>query len=264
MENIVIDRPERIEDDIEDFKLDAVDDEKNYTVAKIKLCRDPQNHTPLLFYSQELARNFKDESDPFGKRHLIKVFTPSNHEAAADSVLERKFNDTILAHKPRIQDYSPLSDIHSQKMNLFMDDTTATFLSDIGVNVDGLGEDFQSIESVSASPFMEDISYDASRLKSELRDLRGRFILLKEQMAQDFKNQYVDPKTLTDEEFDTLLSQEKVSQKYIQTYLALKEQIARLESQIGEVSSAIFSETSSKIRLPKLMENKAHETKNWI
>ena len=82
-ENVIIDTPERLEDDIEDFKLDCVDEEKNYTAAKIKLCRDPEDDTPRIFYSQELARNFKDPQDKFGKRHLIKVFTPENITAVA-------------------------------------------------------------------------------------------------------------------------------------------------------------------------------------
>ena len=80
-ENFIIDLPERIDDRIEDFKLSAAEEEKNYTTAKIKLCREPETDRPLLFYSQELIRNFKDPYDQFGKRHLIKVFTPSNHQS---------------------------------------------------------------------------------------------------------------------------------------------------------------------------------------
>ncbi len=37
MDNVIIDMPERIGDDIKDFMIDTVEDEKNYTVAKIKL-----------------------------------------------------------------------------------------------------------------------------------------------------------------------------------------------------------------------------------
>ena len=33
---MIIDMPERIGDDIKDFMIDAVEDEKNYTVVKIK------------------------------------------------------------------------------------------------------------------------------------------------------------------------------------------------------------------------------------
>ena len=61
-ENVIIDIPERLEDDIEDWKLDCVDEEKNYTAAKIKLTRDPEDDTPRIFYSQELSRNFKKKS----------------------------------------------------------------------------------------------------------------------------------------------------------------------------------------------------------
>ena len=76
--NLVIDFPERIEDDLEDFKLDNLDEESNYTAAKIKVTRDPETDSPIVFYSQELSRNFKDTSDKFGKRHIIKAFTPAN------------------------------------------------------------------------------------------------------------------------------------------------------------------------------------------
>jgi len=258
MENIVIDTPERIDQDIEEFKLDCVDDAKNYTAAKIKLCRDPENDKPVLFYSQELARNFRDQRDPFGRRHVIKVFTPSNLTAVADSTLESKFNDTILAFKPKIADYSPLTDVHSEKMNLFMDEDTATFVSDIGINVDGLGEDFTGIQSVESTPFLDDLSINASHLKVELDDLHKQLLNINEVMANEFNN-YVDPCGVSDELFDQSLANESVPEGYIQTYLALKERIKGIESQLGLVNTEVFTETSSRIRLPKLIERSVYD-----
>jgi len=258
MENVIIDTPERIDQDIEDFKLDCVDDEKNYTAAKIKLCRDPENDRPVLFYSQELARNFRDQRDPFGKRHIIKVFTPSNLTAVADSTLESKFNDTILAFKPKIHDYSPLTDVYSQKMNLFIDEETATFVSDIGINVDGLGEDFTGIQSVESTPFLDDLSINASHLKTELADLRKQLLNIKEVMADEFDH-YIDPRGVSGELFDEACANEKIPQGYIQTYLSLKEKIHGIESQLGLVNIEVFTETSSRIRLPKLIEGRMHD-----
>ncbi|MFC1555264.1 hypothetical protein ACFL7D_11580, partial [candidate division KSB1 bacterium] len=228
-----------------------------------KLCRDTEDQKPLLFYSQELSRNFKDSTDPFSKRHIIKVYTPSNHMAAADSALEHKFNDTVLAFKTAIPDYSPLTDINSQKMNLFLDHDTAQFMSDVGINIDGLGEDFQSIESVSSNPYLEDIAVDASKLKTELANLKNNYRITKEQMAGEFK-EHIDPRTLDDDAFAEALSHEKVSQSLVQTYLSLKEQIQAIEAQLGEVSSVVFNETKSKIKLPKLIEEKANEKVLWF
>jgi len=258
MENVIIDTPERIEDDIEDFKLEAVQDEQNYTAAKIRVCRDPRTNEPRVFYSQELSRNFRSPNDPFGKRHLIKVFTPENVQAAADSTLEGKFNDTVLAFKQKIPDYSPLSDIHSEKMNLFLDEESATYLSDMGVNIDGLGEDFRNMESVQANPFMEEVSGDASRLKSHLGDLRKQYGFLKEEMASEFE-EYADPELMSEDEFAQCLVREKVSDSLIQRYLSLKDQINQVQSQLGELSSAVFSETSAKIKLPGILEEKRYE-----
>ena len=254
-ENFIIDLPERIDDRIEDFKLGAAEDEKNYTAAKIKLCREPETDKPLLFYSQELIRNFKDPYDPFGKRHLIKVFTPSNHQAVADTSLEGKFKDTVLAHKDRIIDYSPLTDIHSHDMNLFIDEDTAQFMDDVGINVEGMGEDFQSIESVSASPFHEEVSYDAMELKKELHALEQKLSDVKKMMADEFE-EYTDPQLLTDSEFNERLAKEKISSDLSQKYLILKEKIERIKSQLGELSTAVFSEVSTLIKLPKAMEVK--------
>lgn len=251
MDNVIIDSPERIEDDIEGFKLDCIDDESNYTAAKLKLCRDPEHHRPLVFYSQELIRPFKEEQDPFSKRHIVKVFTPSNIEAVGDETLQKKFEDSILAHKKCIPDYRPLTDIHSQKMSLFMDDDTATFLEDSGIRISGLTDDFLSIETVSATPFMEEVGEDASRLKSRLSELRSRYLLVKEQMVDEFSIP-CEPKTLSDDAFDTMLANEKVSDRLVQTYLALKEQVQQIQSQLGEVENAIFSETAAKIKLPSL------------
>jgi len=249
MDNIVIDTPARLDEDIEDFKIDAVDDEKNFTVSRVKLCREPDSDKPILFYTQELSRNFRCPRDPFGKRQIIKAFTPSNFEAVADTTLEKKFTDTILAHKASIEDYSPLTDIHSQKMNLFLDEDTAVFLEDVGVRVDGFSEDFQSIESVAASPFMEEIAVDAAMLKRELFEFRRDLVVVKQQMANEFK-EYLDPNLSTEDEFSEALSRENVSTVLVKSYLSTKENIKGLESQLGEVSNAVFKETAAKIKLP--------------
>jgi len=252
-ENFVIDLPERIDDRIEDFKLSAAEEEKNFTTAKIKLCREPETDKPLLFYSQELIRNFKDPYDPFSKRHLIKVFTPSNHQAVADISLEGKFKDTVLAHKESIMDYSPLTDIHSHDMNLFIDEDTAQFMDDVGINVEGMGEDFQSIESVSASPFHEEVSYDAMELKKEIHSLEGRLSDVKRMMVEEFE-EYTDPQLLTDTEFNERLAKENISSSLSQDYLVLNEKIESVKSRLGELSSAVFKEVSTIIKLPKAMD----------
>lgn len=253
LDNVIIDTPKRLDDDIEDFKIDACEQEKNFTTSRLKLCRDPAAEKPVIFYSQELIRNFRTPNDPFNKRHIIKAFTPANFTAAIDTTLERKFGDTVLAHKPMIEDYSPLTDIHSQKMNLFMDEDTAVFLSDIGVNVDGVGEDFQSIESVSASPFMEDVAYDARKIKAELSELRRCFDTLKQQIAEEF-SEYINPAMLPDEEFTERLANEKIPDALIQSYLSYTEKITRLECQLGEVNAAVFNETSARIKLPGVLK----------
>jgi len=255
---VQIDTPDRLDDDIEDFQLDCLDDEKNYTAARIKLCRDPEDDQPVLVYNQQLTRHFRDGEDPFGRRERIKVFTPSNLSAIADTTLEHKFKDTLLAHKDRIRNYSPLSDIHSDEMNLFMDENTATFLADIGVNVDGLGEDFTGIESVSADPFMDEISEDADRLKRQLAELRQHLRTLQQQMADEFE-EYTDPDSLTETQFEERLARESMPDSYIQTYLKLKEQIAELEAQLGELSQAVFSETARRIRLPSTLEERQND-----
>ena len=252
-ENFVIDTPDRIDDQIEDFKLGAAEEEKNYTTAKIKLCREPETDRPLLFYSQELVRNFKDPFDTFSKRHLIKVFTPTNHQAVADTSLEGKFKDTVLAHKDQILDYSPLTDIHSHDMNLFIDEDTAQYMDDVGLNVEGMGEDFQSIESVSASPFHEEISYDTMELKKELHLLERRLLEVKKMMADEFE-EYTDPQLLTDGEFNERLANENISSSLSQDYLIVMEKIESLRSRLGELSSAVFKEVSTIIKLPNAME----------
>ncbi len=251
--NVIIDVPERIDQDIEDFKIDAIDDEKNYTASRIKLCRDPDDESPILFYSQELSRNFKNPNDTFGKRHIIKTFTADNAEAVADVTVEHKFKDTLLAHKDFVWDYNPLSDIHSGNMNLFMDENTAGFLEDVGVRTDGMAEDFQSLESVEATPFMEEVSLGSTRLKNELKDLTGRLWVIKDQMADEFL-EYIDPRGFTDDEFDEKLAVEKVPEGLVQTYLSLKEQIGGLKAKLGEVNMTVFEETKSKIKLPKLIQ----------
>jgi len=249
MDNIVIDKPEKLDADIEDFKIDAVEESKNFTASRIRLCRDPESEEPVIFYTQELIRNFKNPHDPFGRRWVLKTFSPENAIAAADVTLERKLTDSILAHKPQIPDYSPLTDIHSNEMGLFLDEDTAVYLSDMGINVDGLGEDFSGIETVSATPFMEEVAYDVVKLKSELMELRTSLRLV-QQAVLDEIGDLRNLASIPAEAFDLLLTEHHVSDVLVQKLLELKSRISSLESQLGQASSVVFSETVTKIHLP--------------
>lgn len=249
MNQLMINTQSRIQDDIEDFRLDRLDEKDNYTVAQVKLCRRMEDDTPLLFYSQDLSRNFREANDPLGSKRILKVFTPANHEAVADETLTHKFKDTVLAFKNHIPDYSPLSDVHSDKMKLFMDESTAQFVSDIGVNVDGLGQDFSEMESVPATPFMEDVSLNASSLKSEQALMNEKLTQIKVRIADEFDD-YLDPVKVTDDEFAQHMALENVPNGLVQQYLSVSEDIKELKSKLGEVNQVVFSETSSRIKLP--------------
>ena len=253
--NVIIDNPQRLEDEIEGFKLDAIDAEQNYTAARLRLCRDSQNHEPVIFFSQELSRNFKNPEDPFSRRHLIRAFTPGQFGAAADEAITAKFQDSLLAFKSAIPDYSPLSDIHSEKMSLFMDEETAQFLDDQEIRVDGLSEDFQSIESVSANSYMEGIASDASQLKRELGRIKAQCAVIKGEMADHFEEP-MEPNLVSEDIFaEALARQTKVPQGLVQSYMLVREQMTDVEKQLGEFDAAVFSETASKIRLPKAVQS---------
>ena len=178
------------------------------------------------------------------------MFTPLNHEAVADVTLTKKFEDTVLAHRNQIRDYSPMTDISSQNMKLFMDESTAEFVSDIGINVDGFSEDFSEMESVEATPFLDDISADATRIKEELFFLKERMTVVKDQMADIFE-EYLDPRKLSDDEFALHLARENIPDGLVQKYLELKEQIEGVKGQLGEVNTVVFRETATKIKLPE-------------
>jgi len=248
-DNIVIDKPEKLDTDIEDFKIDAVEESKNFTASRIRLCRDPESEEPVIFYTQELIRNFKNPHDPFGRRWVLKTFSPENAMAAADVTLERKLTDSILAHKPQIPDYSPLTDIHSNEMGLFLDEDTAIYLSDVGINVDGLSEDFSGIETVSATPFMEEVAYDAGKLKNELMDLRNGLRKVQQAILEEIGIER-DGISFTDESFDLILAEHHVSDALVQKFLEVRSKISTLEGQLGQASSAVFSETVTRIHLP--------------
>ncbi len=251
--NVTIDQPQRLEDEIEGFKLDAVDDERNYTAARLRLCRDSQKGEPVLFYTQELSRNFRDPRDEFGRRHLIKVFTPGRFQAAADEVITSKFQDTLLAHKGKIPDYSPMTDIHSERMNLFMDDPTAQFLEYEGINIEGLSEDFQGMESVDASPFMDAVAHDASLIKKEIAHLKAKLAMVKDDMVDYLAD--INPRYASEDVFAEVLARTpKVPANLMQDYLSIRERMNKLEGQLGHVQSTIFQETAPKIRLPKAIE----------
>lgn len=256
MQNVIINTPNRIADNIENFRLDAIADEKNYTASRITLIHDDDK--PILFYSHKLNRSYRDPNDGYGGKEIIKAFTPSNFKAVADIVLEKKYTDTILAHKEHIRDYSPLTDIHSQKMNLFMDEDTAVFLSDIGINVDGLGEDFQSMESVASTAHMEEVSRSASELKRELNELQIKHCEIKEAMSDEFV-ECINPDTLSDEEFADQLAMETVPDYLLQQYLSVTDEIRIIKSKLGQVNREVFNETKQIIKLPARLMDKRDE-----
>jgi len=247
MNNIVIDRPERIDEDIEKFKIDAVEDEKNFTSARIRVCRDPMSQAPMVFYSQELNRNFKSPNDPMAVRHIIKSFSPMNAAASADTALEFKFNDATLAHQPKIDEYSPLTDIHSETMNLFIDEESATYLSDVGVNIDKASSEFQEIESVEATAFMRDVAGDASMIKRQLAEVDDAFSEVKKRMLAEIG--IIEPPA-SDDDFDAWLSQHRLPSELVQQYLMHREKRDDLRRQLDEASLAVFNETRSMIKLP--------------
>ena len=250
-DRVVIDTPERIQQDTEEFKLDCLDREKNFTLSKLKLTRDPETEEPRLFYSQQLIRNFKSDNDPLGRKMFIKAYTPSNIDAAYDTTLDQKYTDSLLAYKPVISDYNPLSDIHSQEMRLFIDDETATFLSDSDVSIDALKEDFLGIESVDATPYHIDLGYDTTKLKSELSSHMEKMASLKIEMQKEFRNG-VNLAGLSNEEFERIIANNHSSSGLSQTYLSLKDRIDSIKARIGELNEELITDTRLQVRLPRL------------
>jgi len=256
---LVIHTPDKIDREVEDFKLDSFEGGKNYSATKIKLTRDVETEKPVLWYSQELIRNHRDPTDPFGKRQILKPFTASNLEAVSDETLTQKFTDTVLAFKEDIPDYAPLTDVHSSSMKVFVDENTAQFVEDIGISLDGLDADFSEMESVQVTPFYMEVAGDASKLKEKLSYLNLQLNRIKESIADEFDD-YLDPKTVTDDEFTSKMALENISQSLVQRYLEAKEQKETLESRLGVVNREVYNETTKKIRLPKkLKENIYHD-----
>ena len=250
-DGVVIDTTDRIKEDIEEFRLDCLDQEKNFTISKLKLTRDPETEEPRLFYSQQLIRNFKDDDDPLNRKMFIKAFTPSNVDAAYDTTLDQKYTDSLLAFKSHITDYNPLSDIHSQEMRLFMDEETATFMSDSDVSIDALKEDFLGIESVSATPYHVDLGYDVTKLKKELSGHKSKMASLKLEMQKGISNG-IDLADLNGDEFESLIAKHQVSSGLVQTYLSLKERINSIKARIGELNDELITDTRLQVRLPRL------------
>ena len=160
-----------------------------------------------------------------------------------------------MAFKNDIPDYAPLTDVHSSSMKVFVDENTAQFVEDIGISLDGLDADFSEMESVQVTPFYMEVAGDASKLKEKLSYLNLQLNRIKESIADEFDD-YLDPKTVTDDEFTSKMALENISQSLVQRYLEAKEQKETLESRLGVVNREVYNETTKKIRLPeKLKEN---------
>ena len=255
---LIIHTPDKINQEMEDFKLESFEDGKNFTSAKIKLTREIETEKPVIWYSQELIRNHRDPCDVFGKRQILKPFTSSNLEAVSDETLTQKFTDTVNAYRKEIPDYAPLTDIHSRDMKVFVDEKTAQFVEDIGISLDGLDSDFSEMESVEATPYYMDVAGDASKFKEELRFLDNQLNQIKESIADEFE-EYLDPKKVSDNEFTSRMALEKVSENLVQRLLSLLEQKKDIKSKLGEVNREVYSETTQKIRLPDRLKEVSRE-----
>jgi hypothetical protein len=246
--NLKVNREDKISQDIEDFKLNCLDEKKNYSTGKLKVTRDAKTEKPLLFYTQEMVRNNRAESDPFSHRQTIKIFSPSNLEAAADSALEFKYKDTLPGLKTSIPDYGAMTDISSSKMMLFADENTCEFMENVGISVESLGDDFTSIESVPASPFVEGISRDTTHLKQQLQVKKTQLDTVKSSIMDEVD---FDLSGLCDDEFHMRIVQEKISDHLIQNYLWMREQVGSLEERIQTLNREVYKENSTKIKLPE-------------
>jgi hypothetical protein len=246
MKNLIIDTGDRLDKDIQEFKVSAVEKEKNFTSARIRVCRDPKTLSPMIFYSQELNRNFKNPSDPMSMRHIVKSFEPDHVNASTDTALEFKFNDAMLAHRSRIDEYNPLTDIHSNEMNLFVDEDSATYLSDMGIDIDHVGDEFQEIQSVEASPFVLGVAGDVYALKRQLADAEQKLSEVKIAMLDEIGiNSNID-----DAQFETLISQHRISASLVQQYLMHNDRCNKHRKQLSQANEAVFSETITQINLP--------------
>ena len=245
MKNLIVDKPERIDDDIEDFKFDAIDHRKNLTSARIRVCRDPVHLTPTIFYTQELIRNFKNIDDPMARRHIIKCFSPDKADAAADVALECKFNDAILAHRDVVDAYSPLTDIHSDEMNLFIDEESATYLSDVGIDIE--------IQSVEATPFMLEIADGTMDLKRQLADIESKLNRVKRAMVDELEIDINCVNIDNEDEFESLISQHRLPDELVQKYLQLMDHHHDVKAQLDQANDAVFNETKTKIKLPAMI-----------
>jgi len=56
--------------------------------------------------------------------------------------------------------------------------------------------------------------------------------------------------SFTDESFDLILAEHHVSDALVQKFLEVRSKISTLEGQLGQASSAVFSETVTRIHLP--------------
>jgi len=148
-----------------------------------------------------------------------------------------------------IRTFRCVHNIGYSSMGLFLDEDTAVYLSDVGINVEGLGEDFTGIETVSATPFMEEVAFDAGKLKSELGTMRNELRKVQQAVVDEIGIER-DSISFTDESFDLLLAEHRISNALVQKLLELKSRISSLESQLGQASSVVFSETVTRIHLP--------------
>jgi hypothetical protein len=92
-----------------------------------------------------------------------------------------------------------------------IDDETALFLSDSGINIDGLSEDFQDINCVEATPFMHDIAEDVQMLKKQLSEADKKLSEVKKLMIDEIGIGRVD-----DEQFENLISQHDLPSELVQ------------------------------------------------
>lgn len=96
---------------------------------------------------------------------------------------------------------------------------------------------------------MTEVAIDVGKLKSELGTLRNELRSVQQAILDEIGDRR-ELASIPAESFDLLLAEHRISDTLVPKLLELKSRISILESQLGQASSVVFSETVTKIHLP--------------
>lgn len=139
-----------------------------------------QNGETYLVRSRNIQRPIHNPSDTFSHAKLYSPTKATSESIAAVTMVvqEKKVADTVLPYERNVKEYNPESDVVSDNNVLIVDRNAADMIENIGLNMEGISNEYEGIESIAPNVYQSNLVDDIVVIKRDIRDVMSRISML--------------------------------------------------------------------------------------